>query len=99
MCMPGEMTAKLLPGNEQDKKQVSFLQPKATPNEGRSIDSETASVEAKPDVHIPRDTSHEHSVQLATDREFSQWCLVVPYCALLHLVVLSCALLCIVVLS
>ena len=58
--------------NEQDKKRVSFLQPQVTPNEDQSIDGETAGVEAKPDIHVPRDTSHGHSNQLATDHEFSQ---------------------------
>jgi len=67
-----DTTAKLLPENEQNKKSVSFLQPLATPHEDRFIEGQTTAVEAKPDVHVPNETSHENSDQLATDRESSQ---------------------------
>ena len=67
-----EITAKLLPQREQNKKSISFLQPQATPHEDGSTKDEAAAVEAKPDVHEPIETGHQYSDQLATDREFSQ---------------------------
>ena len=67
-----ETTAKLLPGREENKKSVSFLQPLATLYEDGSTEDEAAAVEAKPDVHEPIETGHQYSDQLATDREFSQ---------------------------
>ena len=45
-----ETTAKLLPGNGQEKKSISFLQPLTTLHEDLLIQEEGAAVKDKPDL-------------------------------------------------